>query len=332
MEPPKQATKKKQLSYCMAIVKPDVEEGERYLRELDEDPGDTVSKLSDQMFLNTFLRDKYVHLPMNLILFMSWLHHDDQVGRYGTELVEEALKWKSEKLSSSHVTESDVHPLHQEEFAIYFLKQFGAVHCSAAFSMEKPRNRIQHINICMTAKPGKPATKWICNLDNPVPRKGIIVQGQKWLKKEDLISGFSWNLYKLIRQYKIDMLTEIRAKVRASMGDVNDPISPGIAKANQLINIAYEKMMEKAKNKSKDKEAELVSDEDDEYFDAKSSQVIEPSMRGKPSSSKGEGSDGRIESDKGKSSRKRSKGQGSPREADSGKKCPPWRKYGKWNK
>ena len=46
---------RKQLSYCMAILKPDNTEAERYLHELKQDPGKNVDKLSDQWFLNEFL-------------------------------------------------------------------------------------------------------------------------------------------------------------------------------------------------------------------------------------------------------------------------------------
>ena len=51
------------MSYCMAIVKPCPDEAARYLEELrQEPPKEQIGKLSDQNFLNEFLRGKYVLL------------------------------------------------------------------------------------------------------------------------------------------------------------------------------------------------------------------------------------------------------------------------------
>ena len=65
---PQEGSPKRQLSYCMALLKPDKQEADRYFEELQKDPGSKVSKLSDQWFLNEFLRKAYVLLPMNLSL------------------------------------------------------------------------------------------------------------------------------------------------------------------------------------------------------------------------------------------------------------------------
>ena len=86
------------LSYCMAIVKPDEKEAQRYLDELMfEPPKSALGILSDQNFLNEFLREKYVLLPMNIVLFMSWIHHDDLIEKFAGQLVEMSYDWHQNK-------------------------------------------------------------------------------------------------------------------------------------------------------------------------------------------------------------------------------------------
>ena len=82
----------------MAIVKPDEAEAQRYLDELKlQPPASAMGILSDQNFLNEFLREKYVLLPMNIVLFMSWIHHDDLIEKFAGQLVEISLDWRRHK-------------------------------------------------------------------------------------------------------------------------------------------------------------------------------------------------------------------------------------------
>ena len=141
------------LSYCMAIVKPDESEAQRYLDELKlQPPASALGILSDQNFLNEFLREKYVLLPMNIVLFMSWIHHDDLIEKFAGQLVEISHDWHQYKDQTEGPLWDEfytAHPLWTFEFAKDFVLQFGAVHCSAAFSLKEDRTKEEHIQILM---------------------------------------------------------------------------------------------------------------------------------------------------------------------------------------
>ena len=242
------------LSYCMAIVKPDEKEAQRYLDELMlEPPKSALGILSDQNFLNEFLREKYVLLPMNIVLFMSWITHNDTIEKFAGQLVEMSLDWHQNKkrfadgLRAPWDMFHNVHPLFTYEFAKDFVLQFGAVHCSAAFSLKEDRTKEEHVQILMRK------TK-----NNLINLKGRASKLQPTnLTKKTLVETLQWHSFSFLRDYRQRQIFEIHEKVVKAMGPADSKINPGIASMQFLVSKEYQKEID-VRHK---KELELAREE-----------------------------------------------------------------------
>ena len=219
------------MSYCMAIVKPCPDEAARYLEELrQEPPKEQIGKLSDQNFLNEFLKEKYVLLQMSIMMFMSWFHHDDQIHKFAGDLVAVCKDWcrslgKNVKSNKTVIDVDEKHPLFHMDFVKHLAQEFGAVHCSAAFNLSKERTRKEHVDICMTR-----AKVHLINL--PPSLAKFAPEG---FSKRNFVENLQWNLFRFLRDYRQRQIMEIYQRVQKSMGHVDAKIESGLAAAHRLL-------------------------------------------------------------------------------------------------
>ena len=117
------------------------------------------------------------------------------------------------------------HMMWRMEFAEWFLQQYGAVHCSAAFNLTKARTKEQHVKVCMhNNTKGRLYVSERCRPFAPTE-----------YTKRMFCEKVQWNLWSILRRQRIANVKELNDRLTKCMGLFSSEVFHGVTKAYQLF-------------------------------------------------------------------------------------------------
>ena len=199
------------VSYCMAVVKPSAFESERYDELLKSDKG-TTGLLSDQDFLCNYLKEVggYILLPHSVMLFPSWLNHDNIMQKRLEEVVTWMNSLKAQDGSLNYKKDKKSIECLSQDFMVHrWFHQFGAIHTSSAFDVGKIQTKKQFVeDLCHGKACGK----------------GKIRLHGNQITHPDVAGGFMYQLKILIQRLHEKTITKIAKEMEIVMGSDIDAI------------------------------------------------------------------------------------------------------------
>ena len=204
------------LSYCFAVIRPNKKLSDKYNAAMATDSSRRSGRLSDQDLLSEVMRNKYMELPHNSIMFPSWFNHRDLSSRRAKEILN-AMHWDN----FDELTDDDVEQ---------FIDQFGAVHFSNVFSPYTNDSLYSKREQIYGAGMGK---NWILGKD----ARGLPI------KNEDFTENFLIPLWEKMRERVTEEQDALIAEVSRVVGPQNP--TPGLAKALMALTLARLKKLER---------------------------------------------------------------------------------------